>query len=101
MRRQSRLAAVRAASWRSDSTSNDPQDHPADAIMIEHDLLHGARGERDRRAGLRVVPPVQLPRVTQVLGVHLLRALLHRAALPVARPRRPVACRARVHRACL
>ena len=46
--------------------------------MIEHDLLHWAWGDRDRRAGLRVIPPpVQLPCVAEVLGVHLLRSLLH------------------------
>ena len=43
-------------------------------------------------------PPVQLPCVAEVLGMHLLRSLLHCTALPVSRPRRLVACRARVHR---
>ena len=43
--------------------------------MIEHDLLHWAWGDRDRRAGLGVIPPVQLPCVAEVLGVHLLRSL--------------------------
>ena len=66
--------------------------------MIEHDLLHWPWGDRDRRAGLRVISLVQLPCVAEVLGVHLLRSLLHCTALPVSRPRRLVACRARVHR---
>ena len=52
-----------------------PEDRSPDAIVIEHDLLHRAWGECDRRAGLRVIPPVQLPRMAKVLGVHLLRAL--------------------------
>ena len=54
--------------------------------MIEHDLLHWSWGDRDRRAGLRVIPPVQLPSVAEVLGMHLLRPLLHCTALPVALP---------------
>ena len=105
MRDQSRLAAERAASSRYQEPLDvhaplavPPYDHPPDAIMIEHDLLHWAWGDRDRRAGLRVISLVQLPCVAEVLGVHLLRSLLHCTALPVSRPRRLVACRARVHR---
>ena len=58
-----------------------------------HDLPPPPVPAVPRRAGLRVIPPVQLPRGAEVLGVHLLRALLHCTALPVARPRHPVARR--------
>ena len=75
MRDQSRLAA---AASRSHSTSmlHSPYspmtnyDHPPDAIMIEHDLLHWAWGDRDRRAGLRVIPLVQLPCVCPLGKTH-------------------------------